>query len=30
MKKIDESKDFNELMKLISSYVYLRQQIEWK
>jgi hypothetical protein len=28
MKKIDESKDFNELMKLISSYVYLRQQIE--
>jgi len=30
MKKIDESKDFNELMKLISSYVYLRQEIEWK
>lgn len=30
MQKIDEAKDFNELMKLISSYVYLRQQIEWK
>lgn len=30
MQKIDEAKDFNELMKFISSYVYLRQQIEWK
>lgn len=30
MQKIEEAKDFNELMKLISSYVYFRQQIEWK
>lgn len=30
MQKINEAKDFNELMKFISSYVYLRQQIEWK
>lgn len=30
MQKIDEAKDFNDLMKFISSYVYLRQQIEWK